>query len=153
MLAAMGNYTYHIENGECYVNQYMDSSIEDDGISVVQKTNYPYDGEIRIKASGLEKVYLRIPGWCENFDLNKAYAMKNGYAVVENDGTEIVLNLEIKPVLIEANPNVIADSGKAAVMRGPIVYCAESADNIENLHSLYLSKELNAKERDRKSVV
>ena len=31
-------------------------------------------------------------------------------------------------------------------MRGPIVYCAESADNIENLHSLYLSKELNAKE-------
>lgn len=146
MLAAMGNYTYHIENGECYVNQYMDSSIEDDGISVVQKTNYPYDGEIRIKASGLEKVYLRIPGWCENFDLNKAYAMKNGYAVVENDGTEIVLNLEIKPVLIEANPNVIADSGKAAVMRGPIVYCAESADNIENLHSLYLSKELNAKE-------
>lgn len=143
---AMGNYTYNIEDKLCYVNQFMDSSLNEGEVSVVQKTNYPYDGEIRIKASGIDKVYLRIPGWTENFTVNKAYEMKDGYAVVDNDGAEIILNLEIKPVLIEANPKVIADAGKVALMYGPIVYCTESIDNVENLHSLYLSNELNAKE-------
>ena len=146
VLAAMGDYTYHIEDGICYVNQFMDSSLEADGVCIVQKTHYPHDGEIKIKVSGLEKVYLRIPGWAESFTVNKAYTMKDGYAVIENDETEIILNLEMKPVLIEANSKVIADAGKVALMCGPIVYCAEAIDNIENLHSLYLSKKLNATE-------
>lgn len=37
---------------------------------------------------------------------------------------------------VTANPNVEADKGRAALMRGPIVYCFEGADNgaaVQNL--------------------
>ena len=40
--------------------------------------------------------------------------------------------------LIAAHPNVRADMGKAAVMRGPLVYCLEEADNGSGLHRLSL---------------
>lgn len=146
VLSSMGNYVYHIEESICYINQFMDSSFEADGVSIVQKTRYPLDGKIRLQVNGIDKVYLRIPGWAETFTLNKAYTMKDGYAAIENDGTEIILELKIKPVLVEANPKVIANAGKVALMYGPIVYCVESIDNVENLHSLYLTKELNAEE-------
>jgi len=34
---------------------------------------------------------------------------------------------------MEANPNVAANTGKVAVMRGPVVYCMESKDNGERI--------------------
>lgn len=34
---------------------------------------------------------------------------------------------------------VEADSGKAAIMRGPVVYCAEAVDNVGNLGDLFIS--------------
>ena len=37
-----------------------------------------------------------------------------------------------------ANENVWEDAGKAAVMRGPVVYCAEGLDQEESLHKLWL---------------
>lgn len=35
----------------------------------------------------------------------------------------------MSPVIISADPSVHEDSGKVAVMRGPVVYCAEGVDN------------------------
>jgi DUF1680 family protein len=40
--------------------------------------------------------------------------------------------------IIDANPKVRANIGKVAVMRGPIVYCLEEADNGRDLHKVYL---------------
>ena len=37
---------------------------------------------------------------------------------------------------MEASPNVIEDSGRVAVMFGPLVYCAEGVDNGKNLHDV-----------------
>ena len=34
---------------------------------------------------------------------------------------------------VYANPQVRADAGKAAIMRGPLVYCLEECDNGSNL--------------------
>ena len=58
--------------------------------------------------------------------------MENGYAVMErtwSDGDVIQFYLELKPQVVQANPRVRQDIGKVAVMRGPVVYCAEEADN------------------------
>ena len=40
--------------------------------------------------------------------------------------------------MVRANPQVRADEGKLAIMRGPLVYCLEEQDNGKNLASLYL---------------
>ena len=39
---------------------------------------------------------------------------------------------------IKSNPLVRENIGKTALMRGPIVYCLEEADNGENLHLISL---------------
>jgi hypothetical protein len=41
--------------------------------------------------------------------------------------------------LVEANPNVRADAGKVAVMRGPIIYCLEEVDNGANLSAILIN--------------
>lgn len=53
----------------------------------------------------------------------------------------------MSPVIVSADPSVHEDSGKVAVMRGPVVYCAEGVDN-GDIFSLSLSSELNAEPVD-----
>ena len=139
VLSSMGGYIYDIDGAVGYVNQFADSVLSCGEAEIVQKTNYPWDGRVSITAKGLDTLYIRIPAWCKNFSLNKDYTISNGYAVVKNDGEEIVFDMDIKPVIINSRPEVVANVGKAAVMRGPIVYCAEAVDNCENLHSLVLT--------------
>jgi len=50
----------------------------------------------------------------------------------------------MEPVLMAADPRVRADSGKAALRRGPVVYCLEQRDNGANLSALSVSRRLNA---------
>ena len=41
-----------------------------------------------------------------------------------------------------ANANVVNDIGKAVLMRGPIVYCAEGVDNGGDVHTLVFDRTL-----------
>ena len=55
---------------------------------------------------------------------------KKGYMYLDLcDNKSVDLDFAMKAVLVEANPLVIADAGKYAVMRGPLVYCMEGIDN------------------------
>lgn len=49
---------------------------------------------------------------------------------------ELYLELDMTPYCVTAHPKVKADAGKVAVMRGPVVYCAEETDNGALLHNL-----------------
>ena len=42
---------------------------------------------------------------------------------------------------IKAHPSVRENTGKVAIKRGPLVYCAEQADNGSDLHNIVLPKE------------
>eukprot|EP00899_Mesostigma_viride_P019497 jgi/Mesvir1/27549/Mv07303-RA.1 len=44
-------------------------------------------------------------------------------------GDLIRLDMDMPPVRVRANPQVKDDIGRAAVQRGPLIYCAEQADN------------------------
>jgi len=60
------------------------------------------------------------------------YEMENGYAVIKrtwkkNDVVEVKLPMSVERVV--ANEKVKSDIGKVALQRGPIIYCAEWADN------------------------
>jgi len=143
VLASMGNYAYHVENDICYVNQFMDCTLCEGNVTVSQKTEYPYKGKVVIHASGVQKLAIRIPEWADAFQLNKDYVMQDGYAVVVNDGSEIILDIKMEPVLVTANLQVAENAGKAALTYGPIVYCMEAVDNGENLQGIYLSETLN----------
>ena len=60
------------------------------------------------------------------------YELQNGYAVLNRkwkagDKIEMLLPMEVKRVV--ANEKVKDDQGKVALQRGPLIYCAEWADN------------------------
>ena len=52
----------------------------------------------------------------------------------------MTLTLPMMPRRVYAHSAVRADVGRVAIMRGPVVYCAESADNGANLHLLALPR-------------
>lgn len=143
LLSSMERFIYRVQGSTCYIDQYMSSTLKQDGISVTVETAYPADGVIKVTATGADKLALRIPGWCRSFTLSAPYTIEGGYAVVENP-TELTLTLEMTPTLYEANAEVNDCAGKAALMVGPVVYCAEGIDNGGvNLHRLAYSTNLN----------
>lgn len=144
VLSSVEKYVYYVKGDVCYVNQYCSSQFKNDTAEILQETNYPVSGKIKIKAKGLSKIALRIPAWCDKFEINADYVVKNGYAFIENP-EEIELLLDITPKLYSANAEVSCCSNKAALMLGPVLYCAEGVDNGVNLHRLYLNKKLNFK--------
>ena len=124
-----------------------------------ETTEYPWNGDIKItvKKSNAKNANLliRIPGWARNqvvpSDLYQfsdkeapSYSVtvngkaveadlsaNKGYLPVKNirkgDVVRIHFDMPVRTVI--ANQKVTDDKSKVAVERGPLVYCAEAADN------------------------
>ena len=124
-----------------------------------ETTEYPWNGDIKItvKKSNAKNTNLliRIPGWVRNqvvpSDLYQfsdkeapSYSVtvngkaveadlsaNKGYLPVKNirkgDVVRIHFDMPVRTVI--ANQKVADDRSKVAVERGPLVYCAEAADN------------------------
>jgi len=135
-VASVGDYLYTANDERIYMHQYMANTAQIDGATVQVETCYPADGLIRISASGLNgrRLCLRIPQWCSSWTLSCPCTLEKGYAILESaDCLEAELLLDMPVVLMESNPNVADNGGKAAVMRGPVVYCMEAKDNGERI--------------------
>lgn len=67
---------------------------------------------------------------------------KDGYIMIDillsSDSTIRVL-FEMEAALVCAHPRVRADVRKLAIVKGPLVYCLEEADNGKNLGALMIS--------------
>jgi hypothetical protein len=78
--------------------------------------------------------------------------LENGYAVIERewiqgDTVEVELPMPVRKVLCD--PRVPDNRGKAALQRGPIVYCVEGRDSEIALDSLSLCEETDLEARRR----
>lgn len=138
LLASLGDYLYAYdeEKEAVYVQQFAESEFVCGDVRVVQKTRYPADG--RIALSSNRPLLVRIPGWCREFTAERPYTLENGYA--RFGAGEVTLTLSIVPVLVGASMGVVQNIGKAALCRGPVVYCAEGVDNPGDLHTLYFDR-------------
>ena len=140
VLSSIGGYVYGVDKDAVYVNQFAGCQAEFSGMKIEQKTDYPKSGNITFNTENVKKLCIRIPSWCKKYSINKEFYVENGYAVIENPGSDVNVNFVMEPVLIQSNTEVYENAGKAAVQYGPFVYAAESVDNIENLHSLFIDK-------------
>jgi DUF1680 family protein len=130
----------------------------EDTLRLSLKTNYPWDGKISMTINPEKKkqfsMKFRIPGWVGNeaipgnlyrftdkiapkteFLVNGEpveAVMADGYAVITrkwSTGDRVEFELKMEPRKIIADQRVWADGNKIAMQRGPIIYCAEWADN------------------------
>ncbi len=116
-------------------------------------TDYPWEGSISYTVNSSVPLRctlaLRIPSWSPGFRLTvngdaAEYRLVQGYALLDrcwHFGDRVKLELDLHPALYAASPLVPEDAGKAAVVCGPLVYCAEEADNGPGLHRFTLDPE------------
>lgn len=162
-LTSLGEYIYSRDDDTIYTHLYIGGSADIDlngsKISVCQKTNYPWDGNIHLQIFLPDAkeftMALRIPGWCRKYgiringqDISAAGIIRNGYIYLKkqwknNDQLELSLDMPVE--LMKTNPKVRENAGKAAIMRGPVVYCLEEIDNGENLSAISLPSDVELK--------
>ncbi len=157
VLADLGEYLYVCSGSELYIQLFAESETEipvsdSRRVRIRQTTQYPFEGRIQIeldRAAGLD-VLIRIPGWCTKGTLHangeKRLVGSKGRAVyekihIDSEQAKILLELDLSPYCVRANPEVKADAWKIAAMRGPVVYCAEEFDNGPGLFNLALDPE------------
>ena len=138
-IAGIGEYMYSYNDDTLFINQYIASETQTDNLKITQETQYPSSGEVKITLENNIKKYiaLRIPGWCKDFSVNKEYTLKKGYAYVEVEkDDEIIINFNMPVRFVSSNKKVHTNSGRVAIMRGPVVYCLEGVDNGKDLTAL-----------------
>ena len=141
----LSEYLYGLDGDTLYVNQFAASRLCADGVTCVMQTSYPNEGKVRIKASGVKNLAVRFPAWCKSAKTDKPYReVKDGYMLFENTD-EVTVEFDMTPFAVRSSAKVWRDAGSLCVQAGPVVYCAESVDNGENLHKYLLSSELCAK--------
>jgi uncharacterized protein len=147
-IAEVSDYFYSVGNDGLYINMYggnvLSTKLKDGSvIKLAQTTNYPWDGKIIIEIREAPKnsagIHLRIPGWCNKYQI-KVNGMvpastgginHTGYKSIARTwktGDKIELTLEMPATLIESNPLVEETRNQVAVKRGPVVYCLESPE-------------------------
>ena len=112
------------------------------------ESDYPWDGRVRltVHTPGEYGIAVRISGWCRGYELkvngeSVSSEPVRGYVSLNRVWREedmVELNLKMPVTLMRANPAVRADAGKLCVVRGPLVYSLEEADNGKDLHLLRL---------------
>ncbi|WP_055588740.1 glycoside hydrolase family 127 protein [Streptacidiphilus griseoplanus] len=146
LLAGLEHYLASTDGDGLQIHQYATGRFQGEAagspVTVSVNTNYPWDGRITVRAEQTPDtewtLSLRIPHWASDYTLTLAGEPVGG-AVVDDgwlriartwtSGDEIVLDLDLAPRLVVADPRVDAVRGCVAVERGPLVYCLEQADH------------------------
>jgi DUF1680 family protein len=149
LLTSLAGYAYAVAKGEVAVHLYGSSTIEHEGVTLMQTTQYPWDGRVKFDVKGgATKLTLRLPGWCEKPTLTlngKAVAKdvlkiaKKGYVTMSiKDGDAVELTLPMPVRRVYADVRVRHDVGRVTLFRGPILYCLEQKDNGPDLNAILL---------------
>lgn len=140
VIASLDSYAYGVSSDAIWVNLYGGSRLDALGMQLEQESEYPWDGQVtlRVRAAPRREIALklRIPGWSETNTLRlngKAAPAPQSGRYVElrrqwKAGDTVVLQLDMRPRLMAANPLLETSRNQVAVMRGPLVYCLESPD-------------------------
>ena len=76
--------------------------------------------------------------------------IEKGYLYIEGireKETELVIEFHVPAEFVRANPRVREDSGKVALVKGPLVYCLEETDNGSNLPAVFADTDQEPAER------
>lgn len=147
LISDIGEYCFTETDNIIFVNQYISLSAKCRNAEIDIKEEYIKNGNVNISINPEKPLMLalRIPEWCKNYKFSsQPLKIENGYAYFNiNNQAEIAAEFPAEIKIIKCNPRVISNMGKAAVMRGPIVYCLEEIDNGAEIHLLRLAKNPN----------
>lgn len=162
LITSLGKYCFSESDTAIYSHLMIGQEAQMEKADITVKTGYPWKGEteyqITPKTDQEFTLAIHIPYYV---DLEKQEAvltvngeqwnvselMKKGYAYITRKwakGDVVALQFPMEVRKVYANQHVRENAGCVALMRGPVVYCLEGADNGELLQSLRIPKELKA---------
>ncbi|GAA4853262.1 glycoside hydrolase family 127 protein [Paenibacillus vulneris] len=165
LLASLGGYIYSSTDDTVYTHLYIGSKaqVETAGtrLQLKQISRYPWEGRIQLEITPDEAAQfalaLRIPGWCRDARLQVngepievEPLIVDGYAYIKRlwqAGDVVELELPMTAQRVRSNPRLRANAGKAAIQRGPLVYCLEEEDNGGLLTAIVLDSKSELTER------
>jgi DUF1680 family protein len=156
-LLMVPTWTYVKDDDGLYVNMYIGGSIQVEDVAgtdveMVQKTDYPWSGNVAITVNPAEEKSFKIRVRSPNRSVSGLYHSTpeadgidsitvngepveiktvNGYAVIERTwkrGDRIELVLPMKPQRVTCIDEVEANRGRVALRYGPLVYNIEAVD-------------------------
>ena len=151
LVSSVAAYAYTENEDTLWTHLYIGGEITkragESQLTLRMESGIPWDGRAKMTVQAGEPVNctlaFRLPGWCGN----EAPAItapdgiertdRDGYCYLTgnwSDGDVVALDFPMKTRLVRANNRVREDLGKLAVLRGPITYCLEEADNGPDLH-------------------
>ena len=154
LLMSLEEYVYSVSGSRIYVHLFLGSEADfrlpGGTLRLSCRTAYPWVGKMVYTLHTPEplraELALRLPAWAPGFRLtvnggDAGYRQERGYLILDRtwaEGDVLEYEPELRPMLYAASPRVPEDAGKAALVCGPLVYCAEEADNGPGLHRLSL---------------
>lgn len=150
-------YAYTVSGDAVYLGMYGDSTaqiqLDDASFTIVQKTQYPYDGRIEFRAENVTgcdqiKLMVRVPGWVSSgqitagdkkITLTKENASSYVEVTFRPSEESVTVDFDMPVRFTTAHPLVEECAAQAAVERGPLVYCMETPDaDVDTLDDLLI---------------
>jgi DUF1680 family protein len=151
-------------------------------IRIEQKTDYPWDGKVTIavdpEKSGTFAISVRIPGWARNqpvpsdlyFYLDTVdhgalvqvngepldLPVENGFVRIDRrwqKGDTITIDFLMPIRRVLSHEKVEENSGRVALERGPLVYCAEWVDNGGSVSNILLEDDVALEPRFSENLI
>ena len=151
LFASLGRYAWGTQGDTVYSHLFIAGVLDltqTHGVKLTLDTEYPADGRLTYRiekpdAGRAFRLAIRMPGWSGHSKvlLNGAPApctLKDGYAVVDGleNGDTVTVDIDLAPRRVYPSVRISRTSGMVALMRGPLVYCAEGVDNREDVLAL-----------------
>lgn len=167
-IASVGGYVFFTGDRELRLNLFIGgtykAALGGTPVTVTVRSELPWKGRADLELTAGEnmegRLLIRVPDYAQGprFTLNGedvAPAVEKGYAVLALSGrsAKVSFRFDMPARLIYADPRVTADAGKAAVKKGPLVYCLEEADNGANLSGLQIDPEEPLSEQFRPELL
>lgn len=163
LLSSIVTYAYTEKEDTLFFHLYMGGTVNkkfgDSESSFTVESAFPWNGDVAITCTSENPakgtLSLRLPGWCKSADpLVNRYLLdgdieeKDGYLYITREwkkDDKVRLSFTMAPRIICSNSRVRENIGRVCVMRGPIVYCLEEADNGKELHRTILNTKVPMK--------
>ena len=158
LLTSLGKYAWDESEDAIYSHLFIGQNAELDKADFHVQSKYPWEGSVVYTLEQVRqpkfKLAIHIPAYIKELNillngvpLQVEKYLENGYVYLERNwkkGDQIELVFDMPVRKIYANQKVKEDAGCVALMRGPIVYCFEEADNGGLLQSLRIPADLKA---------
>ena len=132
-LPQMGNFCYRAKDNDLYIDIAASAEIETDQYKVKITSGWPWNGNVTVEIlRGSVNLHIRIPDWCNgNYEISGTGSEQKRYwhsKDAVSAGEKIKIDFELKTTLLYPDCRIPSTRGKAAIRRGPMIYCVESPD-------------------------